>query len=32
MIEFDDQRLHMASCLLGMNRAVDLDFEQREFG
>ena len=32
LVEFDDQRFHMALSFLGVNRTVDLDFEQREFG
>ena len=32
LVEFDDQRFHMALSFLRVNRTVDLDFEQREFG
>jgi len=31
-VEFDDQPFNMALSFLRMNRTVDLDFEQREFG
>ncbi len=32
LVEFDDQRFHVALSFLGVNGAVDLNFEQREFG